>query len=134
MPGLLLEAEVDAKDNSEQTALHLAAEGGHTEVVKLLLEKGAEINSPGGLYGRPLQHAVRSRNEALVRLLLDKGADINAQGGVTKSALIEAVDLGLEGLVRLLVENGANVNAKGPEYHDSTPLQLAVRMGRKAIV
>ena len=38
-------AEVDSKDNSGQTPMSWAAEYGHVEVVRLLLEKGADIES-----------------------------------------------------------------------------------------
>ena len=44
--GLLLNqgADIDSKDNSLQTALHLAAEQNHKAVVLLLLEKGADVD------------------------------------------------------------------------------------------
>ena len=38
-------AEIEAKDNYSSTALHLAATGGHAEVVKLLLDRGAAIEA-----------------------------------------------------------------------------------------
>ena len=40
---LELGADIDAKDNRQETPLHLAARNGHFEVVKMLLENGANI-------------------------------------------------------------------------------------------
>jgi hypothetical protein len=48
-------------------------------VVKLLLDKGAEINAQGGHYGNALQAASAGGHEAVVKLLLDKGADARVE-------------------------------------------------------
>ena len=45
--------------------------------MKLLLEKGADVNSHGGEYGNALQAASFRGHEAIVKLLLEKGADVN---------------------------------------------------------
>ena len=34
-----------AKDDLEATALHWAADGGHMDIVKVLLQKGADVNA-----------------------------------------------------------------------------------------
>jgi len=38
----------DEKNRNSDTALHKAADGGHTDTVSLLLEKGADINANNG--------------------------------------------------------------------------------------
>jgi ankyrin repeat protein len=49
---------------------------GHEAVVKLLLEKGADLESKDRYYGcKPLSWAVESRHEAIVKLLLEKDAE-----------------------------------------------------------
>jgi ankyrin repeat protein len=47
-------------------------------VVRLLVDKGADVNVQGGRTGNALQAASERGHEAVVRLLLDKGADVNA--------------------------------------------------------
>ena len=55
--------------------------------MRLLLDKGANINAQGGRYSNALYAASSEGYEAIVRLLLDNGADINAQGGCYGSTL-----------------------------------------------
>jgi ankyrin repeat protein len=68
---LLLEhrADVNAPDQSGETALHLAARGGHEAVVRLLLEYRADVNAPDQSGGTALHLAARGGHEAVVRLL-----------------------------------------------------------------
>ena len=48
------------------------------EIVKLLLEKGADVNAIGGEYENALQAALYHGNTAIVNLLLEKGANLIA--------------------------------------------------------
>ncbi|MDP3110592.1 MAG: ankyrin repeat domain-containing protein [Thermodesulfovibrionales bacterium] len=57
------------------TPLMCATEKGHIEVVKLLLDKGANVN--GKSYMTPLHIAVINGHAEIVRLLLDSGADLS---------------------------------------------------------
>ena len=60
--------------------------------MKLLLEKGADVNAQGGKYGNALQAAAFSyEGFRKMKLLLEKGADVNAQGGKHGNALQAAV-------------------------------------------
>jgi ankyrin repeat protein len=61
--------------------LRNAAGAGHMEVVKLLLDRGANVNEPEpriAPFGGALHAAVSGRHYAIVKLLLDRGADANA--------------------------------------------------------
>ena len=60
------------------TALQSASHRGHEAIVRLLLEKGAAINTQDGT---ALQAASFGGHEAIVQLLLEKGAIINTQNG-----------------------------------------------------
>jgi ankyrin repeat protein len=67
---------VESKDRYYgQTPLCRAAQKGHEAVVKLLLEKGADVESKNGVSQTPLILAALYGREAVVKLLLKKGAD-----------------------------------------------------------
>jgi ankyrin repeat protein len=67
---------VEYKSNNSRTPLWWAAEKGREAVVKLLLEKGADVESEDRYYGHtPLSRAARGVYEAVVKLLLEKGAE-----------------------------------------------------------
>jgi len=46
--------------------------------VKLLLDKGADVNAQGGYWGNALSAASFRSQKQVVKLLLNKGAIINA--------------------------------------------------------
>ena len=70
----------DSKDSSDRTPLSYAAEKGHEAVVKLLLEKGTELETKDKKYGQtPLSWAAGNGHEAVVKLLLEKGAELETK-------------------------------------------------------
>ncbi|PMD46889.1 ankyrin [Hyaloscypha variabilis F] len=105
-------------ENFEATALQAAvsAPDCSMDLIHLLLDAGAEINSPARGYqrrtalGAAISHP-RS-NPELVRLLIDAGASVNDVSG-TQTPLQAAVSRSNcdTELVRLLIQAGANVNA-----------------------
>lgn len=50
-------AEVDARDGALCTSLHAASEGGHPDMVELLLALGAEVNALNCKRQTPLHYA-----------------------------------------------------------------------------
>ena len=49
--------------------------------MKLLLDKGADVNAQGGRFGNALQAASSRGHQQVVKLLLDKGAAVIASSG-----------------------------------------------------
>jgi ankyrin repeat protein len=80
---------------------------GHGKVVRILLDKGADVNAQGGRYGNALRAASEGGHEKVVKMLLDKDAVVNAQGGLYGNALQVASEGGHEKVVKMLLDAGA---------------------------
>src|SRR6185295_12326751 len=66
---------VNAKTRYGATALSFACDHESVEMVKLLLERGADPNTRDTFYGEaPIGWAISKGNVQIVKLLLDKGA------------------------------------------------------------
>ena len=93
--------------------LGLASFFGHAEAARLLLERGAEVNSASRneMKAMPLHSAAATRDPekrfALAKLLLEHGADPNARQQDDFTPLMEADQNGDERLRELLIEHGA---------------------------
>ncbi|KAL5330791.1 hypothetical protein ACEPPN_000314 [Leptodophora sp. 'Broadleaf-Isolate-01'] len=111
--------------------LYYASHQGMFKLVILLLEKGADVNAQGGVYGNALYAASLEGHEAIAALLLEKGADVNAQSGHYGNAPQAASARGHETIVALLLKKGADVNAQGGYYGNA--LQAASAEGYEAI-
>ena len=109
---------VNTKDESGQTALHIAVEHENVEVVRFLLEKGAKVNVKDKQKRTPILMIEDSLSDdhrttvEIVRLLIAKGADFNAQTGEKETLLMMACGNGNIELVKVLLEAGANPNLK----------------------
>ena len=65
---------VDAVNFEASGLLHVAARMGHTEMVRLLLDRGADVNVRDRGGRAPLHLACMNGHTDTVRLLLDRGA------------------------------------------------------------
>ena len=63
---------MNTKDRWGQTMLHVAAERGNTNIVRLLLEKGADINITDDTGTTALMNASGSGRENIVEILLQQ--------------------------------------------------------------
>jgi ankyrin repeat protein len=127
--------DLDSKDSYGRTPLSYAAEKGHEAVMKLLVEKGAELETKSDYYGRtPLSYAAEDGHAAVVKLLLEKGAELETKSTSSgRTPLSYAAEKGHEAVVKLLVEKGAEPETKDENY-GRTPLLYAVENGHVAVV
>ncbi|KAI1368511.1 hypothetical protein F5Y08DRAFT_296011 [Xylaria arbuscula] len=93
-------------------ALVAAAENGHLRILRVLLDRGADIDQAA--YVKALHDALAAasmygRGEVVRFLVDDKGADANYLFG-PYTVLSHAADGGDMGIVRFLIERGADVN------------------------
>ncbi|KAJ3038457.1 hypothetical protein HK097_003166 [Rhizophlyctis rosea] len=90
-------------------ALHRAIPHGAIDIVRALLEAGANVNANVRWTERPLIQAARVNNTDMVNLLLAASADVHVGDS---QALVIAVDLHNTQMASKLIEHGANVNAR----------------------
>ena len=73
-------ADVDARDRYGQTALMLAAHGGHRAIVALLVERGAALDVSAKYGLSALMLAIVAGHADVARLLARAGADLRLRG------------------------------------------------------
>ncbi|MGB3266844.1 MAG: ankyrin repeat domain-containing protein [Microcoleus sp.] len=136
----LLMLEINAKDESEDTPLHLAVQEDRPEIVSFLIANGAKLNIHNKSGDTPLHLAVqhnpynpsdipRNRPE-IVYSLIKNGAKVNVKNNNGQTPLHIAVlnkrfprlD-NMQNIERLL-ENGAEINIQ--DNYRTTPLDIAV--------
>lgn len=94
------------------TPLLMASENGSAEMIALLLDAGADPNSPKATGTTPLMLAAASGSRDTVEVLLEHGARVDArESSYGQTALIYASALGRAAVIKLLVDHGADVNA-----------------------
>ena len=122
----------------DMTPLMEATLKGLSEMVGILIEKGADVRATDGAGQTALYHVsqgdytIDTGREELARMLLHAGADVSADDSTGMTPLHEAVDGRHEKVVRVLLDNGADVHA---EEHDNygTPLHLAAWSNAEAV-
>ena len=92
-------------------ALTLASWEGHHDMVKFLLDNGAQVDSLDHYSKSALMVASECGRVEVARLLLDYGAEVDLRGLVNgKSALVVASEYGQCEVVKLLLDAGAQVD------------------------
>jgi len=86
-----------------KSALRGAVDGGHKEIVELLVEKGADVEGSMYEWLSPLEQAVSLGHKEIVEFLISKGADVN-------NTLIHAIDSRDIEFFEFLISKGADVN------------------------
>ncbi|KAH7143367.1 hypothetical protein DER46DRAFT_456391, partial [Fusarium sp. MPI-SDFR-AT-0072] len=84
---------------------------GHSEVVKMLLEKGADTAATTNDGRTPLFVASSNGRNKVVKMLLEKGADTAATTNDGWTSLLEAASNGRSKVVKMLLEKGADTAA-----------------------
>ncbi len=101
------------------------------EIVKILLDNGADVNSVNDFGWTPLMEATSRNNLDVIKMLVDNGANINAADNQFYTCLMKAVSQGNLPIVKFFLEKQVEVNALNT-YQESA-LLLSVASGNAYI-
>ena len=103
--------DVNEKGEVQETPLYHAVWNDHTEIAKLLISKGANVNTEQSARFNPLYSAAGGRaGKETIELLISNGADVNfirERGGGNETPLDRAARKGRTEIADLLRKLGA---------------------------
>lgn len=141
----------DSPGPGDETPLHYAASSDDVDVALALIEGGADIETPGGSIGTPLDNAVGYACWHVARLLVASGARVDkpwhaaALGMLDRLAALlgndppaqdvsqafwHACAAGQRRAAQYLLSRGADLNWE-PDYAHGTPLDAASGLGTR---
>ncbi len=106
----LLDEGADVNESGLATPLFYAIQYKHTDAVRLLIERGADVNK-ASTWGTPLNEAAKQGNAEIVGLLLGQGADHTVTAAEGLTPLHSAASSGSVEATQYLLDHGADVNA-----------------------
>ncbi|XP_059175936.1 serine/threonine-protein phosphatase 6 regulatory ankyrin repeat subunit B-like [Physella acuta] len=121
--------DLNVHSDEDYTALHFAAHGSCTNVVRYLLQAGCNVNKQTEKGHTPLMLA---GNKKIALLLCDAGADLNLVDKNGDKALHLAIYRSQAGVAQALINKGAVIDGNLPE--PLPPLVLAAALNEIAIV
>jgi ankyrin repeat protein/tetratricopeptide (TPR) repeat protein len=131
--------DMDVLDDRMRSALHLAAAGGHSQVVKILLDRGASrhsrtnaIDAAGnytvqGVGETPVECAIASQNKEMVAWFIQSGIDDYEVDHLGWSLLHHAAASRTREIVEMLIDEGLDVGARSKD--GTTALHIASTAG-----
>jgi ankyrin repeat protein len=149
-------SNTDSKDSNGYAPLHIAAQNGYLDVVKLLVDSGTDVNTRNGFENMLLDVAFGTGKREVVKFLAERmgvgdmyrlaSTDVTRPGSETQTAdsdvakaspsrdesatPLDASEEGDLDVVLSLLSHGANVNERDSLKYRQTPLHLASSEGR----
>ncbi|KAM6438478.1 M-phase phosphoprotein 8 isoform 2-T2 [Rhynochetos jubatus] len=117
------EYNLDQEDSNGVTLVMLAAAGGHDDLLRVLIRKGANVNGRQKNGTTALIWAAEKNFLTTVAILLEAGAYVNMQQSSGETALMKACKRGNSDIVRLMIESGADCNILSK--HQNSALHFA---------
>jgi ankyrin repeat protein len=129
-------ADVSAKSDNGETAMHLVARYGYTDAAKALLKYGPDVNVRDDDGWTPLYGAADKSSTELIRLILAvPGVDISAQTKARRTPLYRASWYGRKEVAELLLDHeGGAATIDIADEDARTPLHAASSDGEIEVV
>jgi uncharacterized protein len=121
---------LEAENNHNENALMLLAIRNQTELVQLMIDKGAEVNHKGW---SALHYAASRGHVEMVRLLLENSAYIDASSPTGETPLMMAVLYGTPQTVKLLLEEGADPTVTNNNGNTALDFALSKQQEQNAL-
>lgn len=118
------DVNVHAARRHGKTALHVAAEKNYVDIVRLLLQHNAKLDSEGAHVGTPLHLAAACGSTEVASCLVAAGANVRATDHNGSTPLHASTSNGHAAIARLLLDAGAHIDARNNE--GVTPLHDCV--------
>ncbi|MBT3827584.1 hypothetical protein HOL34_02065 [bacterium] len=118
---------INGIDDSGLTPLAYAVYHNTIDIARLLIKKGASVNSKiKSGYGTLLSVAVSlgSKAKEMVKLLVENGADVNRKDSYGNTPFTKCINENYKELVKLFMEHGADLGVK--DRYGFSPLYFAV--------
>ncbi|KAM0544534.1 hypothetical protein ACHAPJ_011751 [Fusarium lateritium] len=130
---LLRDHDPNVKDSNQRTPLWYAAASEYDDIVRLLLENGAELTAKDKDGRTPLIWTAYNGKLGITRILLKAGFTLNINDGEYNSEQLQPeIMYGGEEAVRALLKKGIDSEAR--DRYERTPLWWAVFRGLETIV
>ena len=101
------------KNCQNKAPLHFASMENKPEVVKLLIDSGANVNIKGKFSFTPLHFSASEGLTKVAQILLENGAEVEAKDSGGETPIGSAAQYGHTEVAKLLIDYGAN-----GKYHD----------------
>ncbi|EWY79384.1 hypothetical protein FOYG_17462 [Fusarium oxysporum NRRL 32931] len=121
-----------AEAGADVNVLSEAAESRDSDVLRFLLDRGADANRIGGNFGTALAAAAYLGPDKNFELLLERGSNVNVAIGKYGSPLQAAAYAGNHEYVKSLLSRGADISVGGGDL--GLPLHAAVYSGSTNVV
>jgi ankyrin repeat protein len=127
-----MNAFVEQSDNSTNTALHLATLNGHSGIVSMLLEHGADVNAKNEDNNTALDLSCRKGYFEISKVLINSYASIGQQTErANENPLHVACYEGAHEVVKLLLLKGAAIDRLNDENKNC--LDIAISRGHREV-
>ena len=120
------DADIAVRNRYGDTPLHLATLKGHADIIRLLLQKGGEVNGLNIAMSTPLHLAASKGRAGAVRILMENGADPELRDRWGRTPLHLAAVNGKHDITRILLKLGARPDPR--DRNGRTPLYAVARM------
>ena len=123
----------DLDNSEEETPLRLASRCGSGEIVRLLIQNGADVNGHGrgDNDNTPLSEALSNQRFDAAAILVENGADVNTYGfGIVFDGQQEKMKKREMEFIRLCISRGADMKGK----FGSGALDSAIRAGNRQVI